>query len=302
MIDPYQTLGVSKSASQEEIKKAYRTIVKKCHPDLNPGKKDLEAKFKKVSSAYKLIGSPEARAKFDRGETAEQQQHAQQEQAKSYYQTQQEGGRYSQSFGQDMGEDFFENLFRAGAGGARQGSRGRRDFPGEDHVYKMDVEFRDAALGAEKEITLPSGKKLLVKIPAGISSGSKLRFRGQGGPGIGNGPAGDAYVEITTKPLSGFTRVDKNIETELPISFQEGLLGAEVKVPTLEGSVMMKIQPGVSTGSRLRIKGKGAGPEGARGDQIVVLKVVLPSTVDPKLQETLKEWAGKYDYNPRGEL
>lgn len=299
-MDPYKILGVHKNATPDEIKKAYRTLVKKYHPDLNPGKKALEAKFKEVSAAYEYIGTPEARAKFDRGETPEQQQE-QAEQAKSFYQSQQESGRYSQSFGQEWGEDFFENLMRGAAGGKSRRKKEPLDIPGEDHLYKMEVDFKDAALGAEQELTLPTGKRLLVKIPAGISTGTKLRFSGQGGPGHGRGPAGDAYVEISVKDLKGFSRVGMNIESELPISFQEALLGAEVKVPTLEGHVLMKIQAGTSSGARLRIKGKGAGSGDKRGDQIVVLKIVLPRVVAPDLQETVRSWGAKYDYNPRSD-
>ncbi|MEO6459964.1 MAG: J domain-containing protein [Bdellovibrionota bacterium] len=300
MIDPYKVLGVSKSASQDDIKKAHRTLAKKTHPDLNPGKKDLEEKFKEISFAYELIGTPEAREKFDRGETVEQQQEQQREQARSYASSQQQQGRYSRAFEDDMGSDFFENIFRQSQG-ARGGRGAPADFPGEDQTYRMTVSFKDAALGAEREITLPTGKKLLVKIPAGINDGAKIRLKGQGGPGYGKAPAGDALVEIAIDPLAGFNRSGTSIETELPISFQEGILGGEVKVPTLEGSVMMTIKPGSSTGTRLRIRGKGAGSSTARGDQIVVLKVSLPSSISPELSDAIKKLGPQFNYNPRSE-
>lgn len=299
MMDPYEALGLTKSASQEEIKKSFRKLAKKYHPDLNPGNKEAEKKFKQVSHAFDLVGTPESRAKFDRGETDEQQQKQYEEFMKkkkpSYYETQHDGGRYSYSFGDDLGgADFFENLF--GGGGRRAGSM---DFPGEDVIYKMDVEFREAALGGEKVITLPDGKKLQVKIPAGIDSGKKLRFKNMGKPGIGNGPAGDAFIEINVKPLPGFGRAGDDIESELPVSFLDAITGAEVEVPTLDGSVMMKIPPGVSTGSKLRIKGKGAGPEGKRGNQIVVLKIVMPKTVDPALKAAAENLKNQFNYDPR---
>lgn len=312
MKDPYQSLGLSKQATQDDIKNAYRALAKKYHPDLNPGNKEAEKKFKDIASAYEFIGTPEARAKFDRGETPEQMQEQQQQhyerartrQSRSgpfYYNTQQEGGRYSQSFGEDPGMgDIFENLFRQARGGSTrtQGS----SLAGEDQLYQMEIDFKDSILGADREITLPSGKKLQIKIPPGIDTGKRLRFRGQGGPGAGNGPAGDAYIEITVRPLPGFRRVGNNVESELPISFIEGILGAEVQVPTLDGSVMLKIPAGVSTGSRLRIRGKGVAAPKDPGDQIVVLKVTLPKQVNPELQDAVRAWAEKYSYNPRGEL
>ena len=284
--DPYLVLGISKSATQDEIKIAYRNLAKKLHPDLNPGNKVSEEKFKDVSIAYERIGTVEERAKFDRGETTEQKAEQQQEQARTYHETQQDGGRYSY--------DYFENLFRS-AGGARGGARG------EDHLYQMSVDFKDAVLGSEREITLPHGKRLLVKIPPGVETGSKLRFKHQGAPGIGKGSAGDAYVEITVKPLPGFNRVGFDIESENPISFIEALLGAEIKVPTLESSVMLKVPPGVTTGSRLRIRGKGILHGKERGDQIVSLKVVMPKKVDSELEKSVREWGDKYSYDPRVE-
>lgn len=299
MMDPYQALNLTKTASQEDIKKSFRKLAKKYHPDLNPGNKEAEKKFKEVSHAFDLIGTPEARAKFDRGETDEQQQKQYEDFMKkkkpSYYDTQHDGGRYSYSFGDDFGgADFFENLF--GGGGRRAGSM---DFPGDDVNYKMDVTFKEAALGGEKVITLPDGKKLQVKIPAGIDSGKKLRFKNMGQPGVGKGPAGDAFIEINVQPLKGFSRSGEDIESELPVSFLDAITGAEVEVPTLDGSVMMKIPPGVSTGSKLRIKGKGAGPEGKRGNQIVVLKIVMPKHVDPALRAAAENLKNQFNYDPR---
>lgn len=294
MIDPYQVLGVSKNSDQEEIKKSYRKLAKKYHPDLNPGNKEAEKKFKDVSHAFDLIGTPEARAKFDRGEFEEAPfGFGQGGRRPSYYDTQHEGGRYSYSFGQDFGaEDFFESLFGR--------ARGRpTDFPGEDVHYKMEVDFKEAALGGEKVITLPDGKNLKVKIPAGIESGKKLRFKGLGTPGRMQGEPGDAYIEIIVRPLEGFTRHGLDIESELPISFFEAITGDEVEVQTIDGTVLVKIPPGVSTGTKLRVKGKGAGPEGKRGNHIVVLKIVMPKHIDPGLKAMAQNMKGQFDYNPR---
>lgn len=302
MKDPYQVLGVNKDASQEAIKNAYRSLAKQYHPDLNPGNKERETRFKEIASAYEKVGDPDARAKWDKGETDEHLRAgagAYSGGGPFYYQSQggASGGRYSQQHA-GFDDEFFENLFRQAGGGA--GPRGRRaDHPGEDQLYQMEVEFRDAALGAEREITLPTGKKLQIKIPAGIESGARLRFRGQGGPGAGAGPAGDAYVELTVRPLAGFTRRKKEIETEVPVTFLEAALGAEIQIPTIEGPVSLKVPPGVSTGTKLRVRGKGIGSvQGPRGDQIVSLKVVMPKTIPPEMKETLAKWQKEFSFNP----
>lgn len=297
MNDPYEILGLTRSATLQDIKKSYRKLAKKYHPDLNPGNKEAEQKFKAVSNAFDQIGSADSKAKFDRGET-EEQQYDQGRNGQSFYDSQRAGGRYSYSFGDDIGgEDFFSNLF-----GSSRGRRGRGtgiDFPGEDVSYQMDVEFKEAALGGEKSITLPNGKKLKVKIPAGIEPGKKLRFRGLGEPGIGKGPSGDAYIEIRINPLLGFKRIGNDIEVEVPISFIEAIIGGEIKVPTLEGEVLMKVPAGVSTGSKLRIKGKGVGSGYYRGNEIVVLKIVAPKEINPALKEAVENLKSKFDYNPR---
>ena len=308
MRDPYEILGVSKTASQEEIKNAYRSLAKKYHPDLNPGNKEREARFKEVAAAYEKVGDAEARAKFDRGESEEFAGAGAAGGAGGnpfggerpfYYHTQGgEGGRYS--FSGDFGDsDFFENLFRqTGQGGARRARS--QDYPGEDALYQLELTLRDAALGAEKDLTLPNGKKLHVKIPPGVDTGSRLRFRGQGGPGVGSGPAGDAYVELTVRPQPGFTRKGQDLETELPISLFEAVEGGEVEAPTLDGKVALRVPPGVSSGARLRVRGKGVGsPGGGRGDQYVTLKIVLPKAVPAELKDSLAALRAKHAYNPR---
>ena len=193
----------------------------------------------------------------------------------------------------------FEQLFQRSGRGRKTQSN---DLPGEDQLYQLEIDFKDAALGGEREISLPSGKHLKVKIPGGIKSGTRLRFKAHGSPGRGRGAAGDAYVEITVRPLEGFKRVEQDIETEVNISFIEALLGGEIKVPTIEGSVMLKIPSGVSTGSRLRIRGKGVSDGKKRGDQIVALKVVMPKKPDPELVEAVQAWEEKFNYNPRTEV
>lgn len=305
MKDPYQILGVSKNATDEEIKKAYRRLAKANHPDLHPGDKSKEEKFKEIGAAYELIRNKEARDTYEKSKNQEKAwesawQNARSQSGPFYYETQgfneeEGGGRYSYSFG-GMDDDLFDSLFgraRRPAGGA--------GFPGQDHHYKMEVSLRDAVTGAEKEIDLPTGKRLKVKIPAGISDGTKLRFKGQGGPGRGRGAVpGDAYVEITIRPSETFRKVDNNLELDLPVSLNEAVNGAKIEVPTVEGAVMLTIKPGVTTGTRLRIPGKGYPLKGGgRGDQIVIIKIVLPEKIDHDLKALIDQWSAKHPYNPR---
>jgi DnaJ-class molecular chaperone len=312
--NPYQTLGVSQTATQEEIKDAYRALAKKYHPDLNPGNKQAERKFKEINAAYERVGTPEARTKFDRGETeapfgtggAGQGPFGAGRRGPFYYETQQNGGRYSTHFseGFDFGnEDFFESLFReAQAGRASRAGRSTAHGPahGQDELYRMEVDFKDAMLGAERDITLHSGKTLRIKIPPGIESGKRLRFRGQGGPAPQGGSPGDAYIEVQVRPSALFRRSaenNKNIEVEVPIGMADAVLGGEIEVPTLDGSVMLRVPSGVSSGAKLRVRGKGvptADRESTeRGDEIVILKIVLPREIDPELREFMSQWRKK---------
>lgn len=275
MSDPYQTLGVPKTATQDEIKKAYRKLAKTLHPDLNPGNKEAEKKFKEVSHAFDQVGTPEARAKFDQGEAFEQHQGGQ-----SYYGSQQGGGRYSSNFADAFGdEDLFNSIF---------GSR-RAQGP-QDELYKLEVDLVDIAHGAEKMITLPTGKKLQVKIPAGIEEGKKLRFKGLGGGGS------DVYVEIHFRPAEGFKLHGKDLETELPLSIFEAVSGGSIPVKTLDGQVSVTVPPGVTSGTKLRVRGKGIGAE---GNLIVVIKVVGPKGPSEDFIKSMNEMRSKFDYEVR---
>ncbi len=313
MKDPYGVLGVSKTAAQDEIRNAYRKLAKKYHPDLNPGNKAAEARFKEIQEAYDKIGEPEKRAKFDRGETEEQQQGPfRGRRGPYYYETQTgPGSRYAGSFSfedlfggggasEGFDEDLLRDLFGRARAGTRRSSGARR---GEDELYHMEVSFRDAVLGAERQITLPSGKRLEVKIPPGVDTGTRLRFAGQAMPPPGGGPAGDVYVELLVQPSSRFKRSGKDLELELPISLAEALFGGEVRVPTLDGQVMLRIPPGVSSGTKLRVRGKGvpAPGGGERGDLMVSLQVKMPSRIDPELSQAIRRWSEKHPEDPRGE-
>ncbi len=224
MKDPYEILGVKPSSTTEEIKAAYKKLARKHHPDLNPGNKESESKFKEVAHAFDQIGTPESKGKFDRAETEEQKEQQYEDFAKEqsrkrgpyYHETQQGQSRYSTQFESGFEDEIFSSLFG-------KGRKGRSDdsinIPGEDELYQLEVDFHEAALGVEKVLTLSNGKKLQVQIPAGIQSGQKLKFKGQGRAGIGSGSAGDAYIQIAVRASDQFKREGKDIISEVPIGF-----------------------------------------------------------------------------------
>jgi DnaJ-class molecular chaperone len=297
MIDPYKILGVSKTATEDEIKKVFRSLAKKYHPDLNPGNKASEQKFKEINDAYSMIGTKEAREKFDKGENINENFYNEAPgTGRPFYRDFQDGeGRYTRYY-QENGDNIFSSIFEG------LGDRGSEfNIPGQDHVYKMDVDIKDAVHGAEREIVMPDGKRLKVKIPPGIEEGAKLRFKELGGTGYGKGKSGDAYVIISIKPSDIFKIIGKDIETDVSVTLDEAVNGSKINVPTIDGSVLLTIPEGVNTGTKLRIKGKGmpgrAGKD--RGDQIVNLKVILPADIDNKLKDFIKNWSKDHPYNPR---
>ncbi len=294
----YTILGVSKGASQQDIKSAYRKLAKKHHPDANPGDAKIEEKFKEISAAYNILGDEKQKARYDRGEIDE----AGQEKMSGFG----GGGRtrtYSQS-GAGFGgaEDIFSEIFgnfRTGGSRARQPEKGR------DRKFAIEISFSEAALGGKRRLTMGEGGRTLdVNIPAGIADGKQIRLKGQGEKGPGGGPAGDILINVTVKPHVFFQRDGKNVIVELPVSLPEAVLGAQVKVPTVDGTVSLKVPPGSNTGSTLRLKGKGiaSGAKGARGDQLVRLKVVLPEDQDDELQDLVTKWAESHPYDARSKL
>jgi DnaJ-class molecular chaperone len=275
-IDPYGILGVSKSSTQDEIKSAYRKLAKKLHPDLNPGNKAIEDKFKQVNNAYEMVGTPEERTKFDRGDFDQAQFSSQRKNQERpfYYETQEPGSRYSSR----LFEDLFGDHLRP-----------------EDEQYSMDIDFVTSILGGEQEITLPTGKKMKVKIPSGLKSGTRLRL-----PSKDIQKQGHIYIAVHVKPSSVFRRIDNNIETDLSISLPEAVLGGEVQVQTVDGPIMLNVPKGLSSGSKVRVKGKGVPLLGQnRGDQFVIIKIVMPTLPDAQLEAVILEWSKSHSYNPR---
>jgi DnaJ-class molecular chaperone len=297
--DPYKVLGVDKTASAEDIRKAYRRLAKKHHPDLNPGDKAAEERFKTISAAYDLLSDAEKRARFDRGEIdAEGQERPRGPTWQDFAEA--GGDRYRAQEGFGSAEDLEEML--SGIFSRRGAQGGAREFRarGGDVSYTMRVGFREAAEGARKTVTMPDRKTLEVGIPAGLHDGQMLRLKGQGMPGYGGGPPGDAYIEVHVEPDAVFERKDNDVHVELPVGLDEALLGAKVEVPTLTGPVMLTVPKGSNTGTVLRLKGKGIidAKSRQRGDQYVRLKVVLPEP-ESELEGFLKEWAGRHRYDPR---
>ena len=303
--NPYEVLGVGKDASEEDIRRAYRRLAKKHHPDLNPGNKQAEARFKEVNAANELLSDAAKRARFDRGEIDESGAEKPQYAHANYrdFAEGASGARYHAAEGMESGD--LDDLFAFFGRGAREGfggARGAADFRmrGEDHRYVLTVDFLDAVNGAKRRLNLAPEKSLDVTIPPGVRDGQILRLKGQGGEGIGGGERGDALIEIHVAPHPLFRRDGDDIYLELPVTLAEAALGGRISVPTPAGDVTMTVPPHSNTGSRLRLKGKGAPKAGgARGDQYVTLKVVLPEGGDKELAEFLRHWAPKHPYDPR---
>ena len=289
-VDPYTTLGVKKEATQDEIQKAYRRLAKKLHPDLNPGNKVAEEKFKEVSAAYDLLGDPDKRARFDRGEIDESGTERPRQQYYRDFADQDGWSAYTNNSGfSDFGdyagtEDILSEIF------GRQGRTARRR-RGQDVRYHLDLSFLDAVNGGKQSIVLPDGTTLEVNIPPGTRDGQILRLRGKGRPAAGDGQPGDALIEISVKPHPYFTRKGDDIYLDLPISLKEAVLGAKTKVPTPDGAVTVAAPKWSNSGRVLRLRGRGVPrSDGGKGDEYVTLKLMLPQKPDPKLEAFVAEW------------
>lgn len=306
--DPYDALGLTKSATADDIKKAYRKLVRTSHPDLHPDDAGAEARFKAISAAYDILKDPKTRARFDAGEIDELGAERPQRQ---YYRdfTEAPDNAYQQGygFGQNAdAADIFAEILRNRARAPRGGDYGARGFSaaGADARYSLEVPFLDAARGSQTRITLPDGQGLAVKIPRGTEDGQTLRLRGKGAPGYGGGPPGDALVTIIVRPHPVFRRDGDDVIVTLPITIDEAILGGKVTTPTIDGPVGLTVPPGASSGRVLRLRGRGIARAGqkTKGDQKVELKIVVPPHPDEKLRDFLSQWRKEHAFDPRSEL
>lgn len=298
--DPYAALGLTKSASDAEIKKAYRKIAKSDHPDLNPDPA-ATARFKAASAAYDLLKDPEQRRRFDAGEIDAQGQERPQRRAWRDH-AEAAGNPYARSYGFDGDPDLsdvFSDLFgrRGGFGGFGRSPEDPRDFHvrGQDYRFSLQVDFLTAARGGKTRITLPEGGDLEVTIPKGVRDGQTIRLKGKGGRGLGQGGPGDAYLTVSIAPHPDFRREGDDILLTLPITLDEAVLGGKVAVPTIDGPVSLTIPKGATTGQKLRLRGRGING----GDQQVELKIVMPPRVDEDLVRFFENWRKDHRYDPR---
>jgi DnaJ-class molecular chaperone len=303
MSDPYSVLGVAKTASEDEIRQAFRKLAKKHHPDLNPGDKAAEAKFKDISQANEILSDPEKRRRFDAGEIDAT---GQEMPPRGFYRDQAggpSGRKYRRAGGHeefiDMG-GIFSEMFGDRRGFGFGGAEGF-DTGGLPLSYTLSVPFVVAARGGKQRVGLPDGRTLDIDVPEGTTDGTTLRLKGQGMPGTKGQPAGDAYVEIRVQPHAFFETRDNDIHVEVPVTLREAVLGGRIKVPTVGGSVMLSVPAGSNSGSTLRLKGRGLldRKSGQHGDQYVKLKVVLPDKPDDRLKAFLESWEAGKTQDPR---
>ncbi|WMT91307.1 J domain-containing protein [Pelagibacterium sp. H642] len=316
MRDPYTVLGVPKSASEKEIKSAYRKLAKTLHPDQNPNDKTAHEKFAEVTAAYDFLSDKTKRGQYDRGEI-DADGNPKFAGFGGFDPSGMRGGRAGASAGGFNAEDILKE-FMSGFGGARRsaggshfssgmgaggagwdpftGSTGGGAPAGEDVVVNLAVSLEDAHKGGSVPVTLPSGKTVSVKLPSPIEEGQQVRLRGQGRPSPLGGQPGDALITIKFAKHKQFRRDGNDLRVDVPITLYEAVLGAKVRVPTIDGAVELNLPPGPDTGKALRLKGKGLF---GKGDLYVNLRVVLPEGGDPDLESLMRFWRDQKPYKVR---
>jgi DnaJ-class molecular chaperone len=325
MRDPYQVLGVSKTASEAEIKSAFRKLAKKLHPDANKHDPKAASRFAELNAAYEIVGDDDKRKAFDRGEIDAE--------GKPRFQgfegfgaqpgggfRQGPGGAHFESFsfgpdgfqraggGRGAGGGGFEDILRDMFGSAGRGRREHfepEDFgapaTGQDLHASLTIGLPEAAKGSKARVHLPTGKDVEVKIPAGILSGQTIRLKGQGWPSA-TGKAGDALITVNVAPHPLFTPDGSDLRLDLPITLYEATLGGKVRVPTLDGAVELAIPPGTNSGRTFRLKGKGLQTKGGAGDLLATVRIVLPERTDDEFKELMKQWRESKPYDPRKDM
>ncbi len=322
MRDPYDVLGVPRSADAAAIKSAFRRLAKKLHPDANKSDPKASQRFGELNTAYEILGDEKKRKAFDRGEIdAEGKPRFQ---GFEGFRSQPGGGFRAEDFEQMFpgggfrrttrgagGFGGFEDILKGMFGGAAAGGRrtgfdthvDMEDFgppPGRDVTVPLTISLAEAAKGGTRRVRLPNGKEVDVKIPAGLADGQQIRLKGQGLPGSGG--VGDVLIAVTVAPHPLFTRDGNNLRLELPVTLYEAVLGAKVRVPTLDGAVELAIPAATSSGRTFRLKGKGFPGKGATGDLLVAVRIVLPGHADDALRELMKKWREHKPYDPRKDL
>jgi len=303
--DYYKTLGVSREASSDEIRKAYKKLARRYHPDVKPDDKEAADKFKQIQEAYSVLGDSEKREQYDRYgaafEGVVRGPHG------GTWTTDSRGAGpidLGDLFGGqiDLGDLFGGTFGRGGRAGRQREAAPRK---GQDITYEIEVPFQVAAIGGNHSIQLQRGattERLNVKVPAGVENGSIIRLSGQGQPGQAGGPPGDLLLTVKVSPHPWFSREGKNVIIEAPVTPSEAALGAKIEVPTIsEGNVTVKVPPRTSCGTKLRLRGKGvADPKaGPRGDQLVVVKIVVPGTLDAESRRLYEQLAERTHLSPR---
>jgi DnaJ-class molecular chaperone len=329
MRDPYEVLGVSKGASEVDIKSAYRQLAKKLHPDANKHDPKAATRFAELNAAYEIVGDDEKRKAFDRGEIDAE--------GKPRFRGFEGFGAHpgagahgagdvhfeSFSFGPDgfqrstrgggAGAGGFEDILRGIFGGAGRGAGpgfGTHFEPqefatppgrGQDLQASLTISLNDAAKGSKARVQLRTGKSVEVKIPAGLASGQTIRLKGQGWPSPG-GKAGDALITVNVAPHPLFKPDGSDLRLELPVTLYEAVLGGKVRVPTLDGAVDLAIPAGTQSGRTFRLKGKGLGAKSGAGDLLATVRIVLPDEPDDELKELMKKWREQKPYDPRNDM
>lgn len=295
--DLYRVLGVKRSATQDEIRGVYRKLAKEFHPDRNPGDKAAEERFKQISAAFDVLGDPEKRKRYDSGEINSSGQETGRGPSSGYRY------RNSESFG-DFGDIFGDFFGRGNSSGHGAHPGGGFNMRGMDYRYNLEVEFLEAVNGVKKRVLLPEGETLDIAVPSGVVQGQTLRLKGKGGPGVGRGQAGDALIELKIKPHPFFERDGDDIILDLPVGIHEAVMGAKVEVPTINGCVVLSIPKGASSGQTLRLRGKGVKNNQTQnmGDQLVRLRIVMPTRIDRELIEFMENWSELHGYDPRVKL
>jgi DnaJ-class molecular chaperone len=318
MRDPYEVLGVPRTASQGDVKKAYRRLAKKLHPDANKNDTKAAVKFAELNSAYEILGEDDKRKAFDRGEIDAE--------GKPRFRGFEGFGGHPGAGGAGGFESFTwgpEGVRRSGGAGAggfggideilknvfgSRGGRGPQQFDyddfgasprGQDVTAEVTITLAEAAKGGARRVHLPNGKEVEVKIPPGLADGQQIRLKGQGYPGAAAHAAGDALITVNIAPHPHFRLEGNNLRVEVPITLYEAVLGGKVRVPTLDGAVELAIPPGTSAGRVFRLKGKGLPGKSGHGDLYAGVRIVLPEGKDSELEELMRKWREAKPYDPR---